>query len=201
MRKLVTSTFLTLDGVMQAPGGSKEDYENGFEYGGWSAPLWDEAISDFMGELMGKPFDLLLGRKTYDLFAGFWPNQPDEAGGKSLNDATKYVASRGKPDLTWDKSVHLQGDLVEAVQALKQSGGPELQVHGSADMLQTLLAANLIDEMRLIIYPVVIGSGKRLFGTGAVPTSMKALSSKVAANGTVMAVYQPSPGIETADIA
>src|SRR5437762_4708549 len=130
MRKLVANTFLTLDGVMQAPGGPEEDDSGGFEYGGWSANYWDDQMGQSMGEFMGKPFDIVLGRRTYDSFASYWPNAPEEAGAKPLNDATKYVASHSRPALDWGPAVLLEGDAGQAVAALKERDGPELQVHG-----------------------------------------------------------------------
>jgi len=201
MRELVTSTFLTLDGVMQAPGGSTEDVEGDFAFGGWSVPYWDDSIEGFMTELMGKPFDLVLGRRTYDLFASFWPDAPDDMGGKPLNDATKYVASRGTPELTWGPAVHLEGDVASAVAELKRGDGPELQVHGSADLLQTLLRSGLIDRMRVLVYPVVVGSGKRLFGEGIAPSALKLVSSKVSPSGVVMSIYEPAGEVVTGSFA
>src|SRR5690349_20685216 len=138
MRKLIVSTFLTLDGVMQAPGGPGEDDGGGFAYGGWSVNYWDEQMEQIMGEAMSRPFDLVLGRKTYDIFAAYWPHAPEEAGGKPLNDATKYVASRGHPTLGWRTSVLIEGDVAEGIAALKQDDGPELQVHGRGNLIQTL---------------------------------------------------------------
>ncbi len=201
MRELVVSTFLTLDGVMQAPGGSNEDVEGDFAFGGWSVPYWDDSVSSFMSELMGKPFDLVLGRRTYDLFASFWPNAPEDAGGRPLNDATKYVASRGKPELPWGPAVLLEGDVAEAVADLKNGDGPELQVHGSADLIQTLLRHGLIDRFRLLVYPVVVGPGKRLFADGAVPATLKLVSSSVSPSGVVMGVYEPAGDIVTGSFA
>src|SRR5262249_30269982 len=146
MRKLLVNTFLTLDGVMQAPGGPEEDASDGFTLGGWSVPYWDDAIDDFVTRTMSPPFDLLLGRRTYDIFPGCWPTAPEEAGGKALNDATKYVASQSDRELPWGPSVLIQGDAAEGVADLKKGDGPELQVHGSANLIQTLLHHNLIDE-------------------------------------------------------
>jgi len=197
MRKLIVTTFLTLDGVMQAPGGPGEDEDQGFRHGGWSVPCWDDEIGAFMDETMGKPFDLVLGRKTYDIFAAFWPTAPDEAGGKPLNDATKYVASRGRPDLTWRNSVLLEGDAADAVAALKQEDGPELQVHGSADLLQTLLRHNLVDRFRLMTFPVLVGSGKRLFADGTAPASLAVVDTKVNTKGVVMSTYEPAGELVT----
>ena len=197
MRELVSSTFLTLDGVMQAPGGSNEDVEGDFRFGGWSVPFWDDDIAAFMTELMGKPFDLVIGRRTYDLFASFWPDAPDDAGGKPLNEATKYVASRGTPELPWGPARLLQGDVASAVASLKEGDGPELQVHGSADLLQTLLRNGLIDRMRLLVYPVVVGAGKRLFGDGVAPSGLRLVSSTASPSGVVMSVYEPAGEVVT----
>jgi dihydrofolate reductase len=201
MRKLIVSTFLTLDGVMQAPGGPGEDEEGGFPYGGWSVTYWDDQMGEVMGEAMSVPFDLLLGRKTYDIFAAYWPTAPDEAGGKPLNDATKYVVSRSRPTLTWEKSVLIEGDAAEGVSALKTEDGPELQVHGSGNLIQTLMRHNLVDEFRLWVFPVVIGSGKRLFSDGAVPSALKLVDSKVSTTGVVIGTYEPGGEIVTGSFA
>jgi dihydrofolate reductase len=201
MRKLITSTFLTLDGVMQAPGGPGEDDEGGFEYGGWSVNYWDDRMSEVMGEAMSVPFDLLLGRKTYDIFAAYWPDAPEEAGSKPLNDATKYVVSRGRPKLDWDRSVLIEGDAAEGVAALKQEDGPELQVHGSGDLIQTLLRHNLVDEFRLWVFPVVIGSGKRLFSDGTIPAGLRLVDSTVSTTGVVIGTYEPAGEIVTGTFA
>src|SRR5436190_3493034 len=139
MRKLLVTTFVTLDGVMQAPGGPEEDPSDGFKYGGWSVNFWDDMMGQVMGDVMGKPFDLLLGRRTYDIFAAYWPNAPEDAGAKALNDATKYVVSRGRPGLDWGPSVLIEGDAADGVAALKRADGKELQVHGSGNLVQTLL--------------------------------------------------------------
>jgi len=192
MRKLIVSTFVTLDGVMQAPGGPEEDGEGGFAYGGWSVNYWDDQMGEVMGEAMSKPFDLLLGRKTYDIFAAFWPNASDDAGGKPLNDATKYVASRSQPTLAWGPSVLIEGDAAEGVAALKNGNGPALQVHGSGNLIQTLLRHNLVDEFRLWVFPVVIGSGKRLFADGTVPAGLKRIDSKISTTGVVIGTYEPA---------
>ena len=200
MRRLISSTFLSLDGVMQAPGGPDEDESGGFSLGGWTVPYWDEAMGAFMDELMGHLFDLVLGRKTYDVFAAHWPHA-DEQEAKPLNEATKHVASRGRPELSWQRSVLLDGDVVEAVRALKQQDGPELQVHGSGDLLQTLIGAGLVDEYRLLTFPVVLGGGKRLFGSGAVPTALRLVSSTTSSTGVVMAVYAPVGEVTTGSFA
>jgi len=201
MRKLIVSTFVTLDGVMQAPGGPEEDGEGGFAYGGWSVNYWDDQMGEVMGEAMSKPFDLLLGRKTYDIFAAFWPNASDDAGGKPLNDATKYVASRSQPTLAWGPSVLIEGDAAEGVAALKNGNGPALQVHGSGNLIQTLLRHNLVDEFRLWVFPVVIGSGKRLFADGTIPSGLRLVDSKVSTTGVVIGTYEPAGEIITGSFA
>ncbi|MET8140940.1 dihydrofolate reductase family protein [Sphaerisporangium sp. NPDC005288] len=197
MRKLVVSAFVTLDGVMQAPGGPGEDDSNGFAHGGWTVNYWDDQLAAFMDETMSTPFDLVLGRKTYDLFASYWPNAPEEVGAKRLNDATKYVASRSRPTLKWSNSVLIEGDVAEGVAALKKEDGPELQVHGSGDLLRTLLRHDLVDRYRLLIFPVVIGSGKRLFSEGAVPSGLKLVDREVSTTGVLMNTYESAGEVVT----
>ena len=201
MRKLSVGTFLTLDGVMQAPGGPEEDPSGGFTYGGWSGNYWDEMMGQVMGEAMSVPFDMVLGRKTYDIFAAYWPNAPEEAGAKPLNDATKYVVSRSRPTLEWSKSVLIEGDAAEGVTALKKEDGPELQVHGSGNLIQTLIRHNLVDQYRLWVFPVVIGSGKRLFADGTIPSALKLVDSKVSTTGVVIGTYEPAGEIVTGSFA
>lgn len=195
MRKLIVNTFLTLDGVMQAPGGPEEDPSGGFDHGGWSVNYWDEAMGHFMDGVMGKPFDLVLGRKTYEIFAAYWPHATEEQGAKPLNDATKYVASRTLDSLDWANSFLIEGDAAEGVAALKQQDGPELQVHGSSDLLQTLLRHNLVDEFNLWTFPVVVGSGKRLFADGTPPSGLKLVDSTVSTTGVVIGTYVPAGDI------
>jgi dihydrofolate reductase len=197
MRKLIVSTFSTLDGVMQAPGGPEEDNSGGFAHGGWSVNYWDEQMGQVMGEAMSTPFDLLLGRKTYDIFAAYWPHATDQPGAKPLNDATKYVVSRSRPKLEWGPSVLIEGDAAEGIAALKQEDGPELQVHGSGNLIQTLLRHNLVDQYNLWVFPLVIGSGKRLFSDGTVPAALKLVDSKVSTTGVVIGTYQPAGEIVT----
>jgi dihydrofolate reductase len=201
MRKLIVQTFLTLDGVMQAPGGPGEDDSGGFAHGGWSMTYWDEQMGQVMDEAMSAPFDLVLGRKTYDIFAAYWPHAPEEAGGKPLNDATKYVASRTRPRLEWSNSVLIEGDAAEGIAALKKEDGPELQVHGSGDLIQTLLRHNLVDQYRLWVFPLVIGSGKRLFSEGTIPSGLKLVDSKTSTTGVVMGRYEPAGEIVTGSFA
>jgi dihydrofolate reductase len=201
MRKLIVSTFLTLDGVMQAPGGPEEDVSGGFAHGGWSVNYFDEQVGQFMGETMSAPFDLVLGRRTYDIFAAYWPHAPEETGAKPLNDATKYVASRGRPTLEWSKSVLIEGNAAEGIAALKEEDGPELQVHGSGDLIQTLLRHDLVDRYRLLVFPLVIGSGKRLFSEGTIPSGLKLVDSKVSTTGVVIGTYEPAGEIVTGSFA
>jgi dihydrofolate reductase len=201
MRELIVNTFLTLDGVMQAPGGPGEDDSGGFTHGGWSVNFWDDRMGEVMGEAMGAPFDLVLGRKTYDIFAAHWPHASEDDGAKPLNDATKYVASRGRPTLEWSRSVLIEGDAADGVAALKDGEGPELQVHGSGDLLQTLLRQNLIDRFRLWTFPVVVGSGKRLFADGTIPAALKLVDSTVSTTGVVMGSYEPAGELVTGTFA
>jgi dihydrofolate reductase len=200
MRKLVANTFVSLDGVMQAPGGPEEDPTRGFEHGGWSVPFWDDQMGEVMGEFMGRPFDLVLGRKTYEIFAAHWPHT-DQPGAAELNRATKYVASRTLETLEWENSQLLEGDVGEVVARLKQEDGPELQVHGSSELIQTLLRHGLIDELRVWIFPVVLGTGKRLFGEGAPPAALKLVDSQVSSTGVVMATYEPGGPLQTGSFA
>jgi dihydrofolate reductase len=192
MRKLVVNTFATLDGVMQAPGGPEEDRGGGFEYGGWSVGYWDETMGQWMGESMGKPFDLLLGRKTYEVFAAHWPNARDEPGAEQLNAAKKYVASRTLRSVDWENAELLAGDVAEATARLKEQDGPDLQVQGSANLIQTLLQHNLVDEFRIWVFPVVLGTGKRLFGQGTVPAGLELLDSKTSSTGVLFLTYAPA---------
>jgi dihydrofolate reductase len=199
MRKLMVNTFLTLDGVMQAPGGPEEDHSGGFTLGGWSVSYWDDLMGQV--EAMSVPFDLVLGRKTYDIFAAYWPHAPEEAGAKPLNDATKFVASRSRPTLEWGPSVLIEGDAAEGIATLKKDDGPELQVHGSGNLIQTLMRHNLVDQYRLWIFPLVIGSGKRLFSDGTIPSALRLVDSKVSTTGVVIGTYEPAGEIVTGSFA
>ncbi|GII81295.1 dihydrofolate reductase [Sphaerisporangium rufum] len=201
MRKLIVTTFVSLDGVMQAPGGAGEDDSGGFAHGGWTVNYWDETLGQAMESFMSPPFDLVLGRKTYDIFAAYWPHAPEEAGAKPLNDATKYVASRGRPELKWRNSVLIEGDVAEGVAALKEQDGPELQVHGSGDLIQTLLRHGLVDEFHLLVFPVLIGTGKRLFGAGTVPAGLTLADHKVSGTGVTIATYRPAGELTTGTFA
>jgi dihydrofolate reductase len=190
-RKLVVTTFLTLDGVMQAPGGPEEDPSDGFSLGGWSVTQWDDVMVEQMGEGMWgtKEFGLVLGRKTYEIFAAHWPYS-DEPGAELLNNATKYVASKTLDSVDWANSQLLEGDVPTAIARVKEEDGPELQVHGSSNLIQTLLKHDLVDEFRLMIFPVVVGKGKRLFGDGTTPGGLKQTDSKTSTTGVVIATYE-----------
>ncbi|MGZ8615399.1 MAG: dihydrofolate reductase family protein [Actinomycetota bacterium] len=201
MRKLIVSTFLTLDGVMQAPGGPGEDDSGGFAHGGWSVNYWDEQMAQVMDDAVSTRFDLLLGRTTYDIFAAYWPHASDDDGAKPFNDATKYVASRSHPTLEWSKSVLIEGDAAEGIAALKKEDGAELQVHGSGNLIQTLLRNDLVDEYRLWVFPLVIGAGKRLFSDGTVPGGLKLVDSRVSTTGVVIGTYEPAGEIATGSFA
>jgi dihydrofolate reductase len=190
-RKLVAQIFATIDGVMQAPGGPDEDRDTDFRHGGWSMTYWDEAIDRTMGEFVSQPYELLLGRKTYDSFAAYWPNHPEvEPAASSLNRATKYVASRTKKTLDWENAHLLQGDAVAAVKELKRRAGPPIHVVGSSNLLQTLLRHDLVDELELWIFPVVLGTGKRLFHDGAIPTAWKLTRSLASGTGVLMQHFE-----------
>lgn len=195
MRRLVVNTFLTLDGVMQAPGGPEEDPSGVFAHGGWSFNYWDDLMMQAMGEAMAEPFDLLLGRKTYEIFAAHWPHV-DDAGAEPLNRATKYVASRTLDKVEWSNSILIEGDLAEEVARLKSESGPEIQVHGSWNLIQTLLEHDLVDEYRLWIFPLVLGTGKRLFADGTVPRGLKLADTKTSTTGVVIATYEPAGEID-----
>lgn len=189
MREIVVNTFMTLDGVMQAPGGPEEDPTGGFEFGGWSVNYWDEAMAEAMGRTMSAPFDLLLGRRTYEIFAAHWPHS-DEPGAGLLNEARKYVASRSLAAVDWENSELLAGDLGDAVRRLKESDGPEIQVHGSANLIQSLLAEKLIDRFNLKVFPLVLGGGKKLFGTGTIPTGLELIESTTSTTGVTIVSYR-----------
>jgi dihydrofolate reductase len=192
MRRVIVLTFITLDGVMQAPGGPGEDTSGGFEHGGWSVPHFDDFLGEVMGEQMGRPFDLLLGRKTFEIFASYWPQHDSP-----INDATKYVASNTLTDHEWKNSVFLKGDVAGEIAKLKAGDGPDLQVHGSGNLVQTLLKRDLVDEIWLKIFPILLGEGKRLFADGTVPRSFTVSESKVSPSGVIVVSYQRAGEVET----
>ena len=188
MRKLVVLTFVSLDGVMQAPGGKGEDPSGGFDLEGWTVPYFDEMLGEEMGKQMGQPFDLLLGKKTYDIFASYWPEHPEE--GDGINKATKYVVSDEPVNTDWKETVHIQGDVVAEIKKVKGQDGPMLQVHGSSNLIQTLLKNDLVDEFWLKIFPVTLGKGKRLFGEGTIPAAFKLIESSVSPSGVIVVSYK-----------
>jgi dihydrofolate reductase len=195
MRKLTILTFISMDGVMQAPGGPGEDTSGGFRYGGWTVPYFDESLGQVMGEQMGQPFDLLLGRKTFEIFASYWPHHEEE--GAAINNATKYVASNTLSEHPWRKTIFLKGDVAGQIQALKQQEGPGLQVHGSGELIQTLLAHDLVDELWLKIFPVTLGTGKRLFAAGTVPAAYTLVEARATPTGVIVASYRRAGDVET----
>jgi dihydrofolate reductase len=195
MRKLIVLTFMTMDGVMHGPGGPEEDESGGFSYGGWSVPYFDEALGETMGQQMSKPFDLLLGRKTFEIFASYWPQHVDE--GPEINNATKYVVSNTMKSHDWQKSVFLSGNVVDAIKKLKAEDGLDLQVHGSANLIQTLMKHDLVDEFWLKVFPITLGTGKRLFAEGTIPAAFKLTESKVSPSGVIVANYARSGEVTT----
>jgi dihydrofolate reductase len=203
MRKLIILSFITLDGVMQAPGGPEEDPTGGFKHGGWVAGYFDDFLGKVMVEQMSRPFDLLLGRKTYEIFAAHWPfvkakEDPIAAG---INKARKHVASKKLARLDWSNSELIQGDVAEEVKKLKEQDGPEIQVHGSGGLIQTLLKHDLVDELWLKIFPITLGRGKRLFAEGTIPVGFKLLDSGVSPSGVIVARYARAGEVRTGSFA
>src|SRR5215212_7920272 len=176
MREVVVLTFVSLDGVMQAPGGKGEDPSGGFDLEGWTVPYFDEVGGDEMAKQMGQPFDLLLGRKTYEIFASYWPQHDSP-----INEAT---------NTDWEETIQIKGDVVAEIEKLKQQDGPMLQVHGSSNLIQTLLTNDLADELWLKVFPVTLGKGKRLFGEGTMPAAFKLTDSKTTPSGVIIASYR-----------
>jgi dihydrofolate reductase len=200
MRDLVVQAFVTLDGVMQAPGGPEEDPTGGFEYGGWSVSAWDETMMEAMGEAESEASDYVLGRKTYEIFAAHWPHVDDPMGEK-LTTSTKYVASNTLQDAGWANTVILSGDAPEKVRELKAADGPPLRVLGSSDLIQSLAAAGLIDEYGLWIFPVVVGKGKRIFGEDVAPAGFELGDSKISTTGVLMTRYRKKGPVEIGSFA
>jgi dihydrofolate reductase len=198
MRKIIVLSFISLDGVVQAPGGPEEDTSNGFKYGGWTFPYFDEFAGKEMDIQLGQPFDLLLGRKTYDIFASYWPNaDASNPVAAPFNRATKYVASHNPLAADWEHTVRLEGDVVAALTKLKSEQGPDLQVHGSGNFIQTLLKNDLVDELWLKTFPVTLGSGKRLFADGTIAGSFTLTKCVVSPLGVILANYSRSGDVKT----
>jgi dihydrofolate reductase len=199
MKKIIVGAFVSLDGIMQAPGGPDEDPIGGFQYGGWAVPYFDETMGEAVGEMFARPFDLLLGRKTYDIFAAHWPYvSADDPIGPLFDRITKYVATRNPTlKLEWQNSQTLGADVIAAVKKLKSEDGPDLLTQGSTDFLQILFRNDLIDEINVSIFPVVLGKGKRLFGEGAPPAALKLVTSKVSKSGVTINRYAAAGKVAT----
>jgi dihydrofolate reductase len=190
MRKLLVTTFVSLDGVMQAPGGRDEDRDGGFEHGGWAVPHIDQHFIQLMTALISRAGALLIGRKTYDIFAASWPlAEVDDPIGAKMNSMPKYVASRTLDTVSWQNSTLLTGDVTEAVSKLKQGEGGEIQVHGSGELIQTLVEHDLVDEFDVLVFPVLIGSGKRLFAEGTIPAGLKLVDTTTLSTGVLVSTY------------
>ena len=201
MRKLVVTTFVTTDGVMQAPGGAGEDPSGGFSYEGWLVPHFDEALGKQMNEWFAGAEDFLLGRTTYDIFYASWPKMlSDDPVSQGLNFKPKHVASRTLTSVEWETADLLGDDVPGAIRALKEKDGGELQVHGSAGLIQTLLREDLVDELRLVVFPVVLGEGKRLFGEGAIPRTWRLTTHAASSTGALMLSYERVGDVETGSI-
>ena len=192
MRKIIAITQVTLDGVMQSPGGPEEDPTNGFTHGGWAMPFLDDVGYQAVCEAIAGEFDMLLGRRTYEIFAAHWPNQRDNPIGKAFNKATKYVVTRSLGRLDWENSQHLGGDVVDNVRRLKASDGPPLHIWGSSELLQTLIAAELVDEYRIWVFPLVLGEGKRLFENGVPPRALSLVATRRTPSGVLLNTYRPA---------
>ena len=195
MRKIIVTEFLTLDGVMQAPGGPEEDTSGGFKYGGWTVPYFDEISGDVMREQMKQPFSLLLGRKTFEIFAAYWPEHENAWPG--INEAIKYVVSNTIVAHDWKNSVFIKGEVVEEIKRLKKEAGPDIKVWGSGNFVQTLLKNDLVDELWLKIFPITLGLGKRLFADGTIPAAFTLIDSKVTPAGVMVVSYQRAGEVKT----
>jgi dihydrofolate reductase len=199
MRNIIILTFLSLDGVMQAPGGPEEDTSGGFEYGGWIVPYSDEFMNEVMVEQMTKPFDLLLGRRTFEIFASYWPKHEDKWPG--INTVTKYVVSNSITKHEWNNSVFLKGDVANEIKKLKEQDGPDLQVYGSGNLIQTLLKHDFVGELWLKIFPIILGKGRKLFTEGTIPAGWKLIDSKVSPRGVIIANYKREGEVKTGSFA
>lgn len=192
MRKLIINTFVTLDGVMQAPGGPEEDPTSNFNFGGWSFHYWDEVMGNFMDEFISKPFELLLGRKTYEIFAAHWPYITNDPVADKFNATKKYVASRTVNKLNWANSILIKNNVENEIKKIKEQNGPELQVHGSSNLIKTLVNENLVDQFNVWTFPVTVGKGKQLFGEGVNASNLKLVDVKSSGTGVIIATYQPA---------
>ena len=201
MRKIITTTFLTLDGVVQAPGGPTEDTTGGFAYGGWSVNYWDELMGTVMKGFMSVPFELLLGKNTYEIFAAYWPHTKEDAVvAEPFNATKKYVVSEKSFEPSWQNSTCITGDIVKQINKLKAGDGPDLWVHGSGKLIQILLKHQLIDRMHLWIFPVTVGAGKKLFAEGTQAEGFKLVESKSSTTGVIIATYESAGALKTGSI-
>lgn len=201
MRKLIINTFVTLDGVMQAPGGPEEDPTSNFNFGGWSFHYWDEVMGNFMDEFISKPFELLLGRKTYEIFAAHWPYITNDPVADKFNATKKYVASRTVNKLNWANSILIKSNVENEIKKIKEQNGPELQVHGSSNLIKTLVNENLVDQFNIWTFPVTVGKGKQLFGEGVNASNLKLVDVKSSGTGVIIATYQPAGGLKLGSFA
>ncbi len=205
MREVIASAFVSLDGVMQAPGGPEEDPAGGFRFGGWSVPYWDgdEVLGQQMGKVFSQPYDLLLGRKTYDIFAAYWPRvtDPDNPIAAQFNRVTKYVATSSQEPLTWQNSVALRGNVPAEIARLKKQDGPALLVQGSSQLLHALFANDLVDRLTVLTFPVVLGKGKRLFDETSKPAALEVVESLVSTNGVTISTYERAGEVKTGSFA
>jgi dihydrofolate reductase len=200
MRKVLATAFVSLDGVMQAPGAPEEDPTGGFKFGGWTATYWDDAIAQVMGGIFSVPYELLLGRKTYDIFAAHWPYAKDDPFAQALTNVRKYVATSSQAPLAWKNSIAIH-DVPNDIARLKREDGPTLMTQGSSQLLQTLLKHDLVDRFTLLIYPVVLGKGKRLFGAGTIPAALKLVDSKATPSGVTINTYERAGEVKVGSFA
>jgi len=199
MRKIIVNEFITLDGVIQAPGGPEEDTSGGFKSGGWITSYWDEMLGKILDDFMAKPFDLLLGRKTYEIFAAYWPYVENDIADK-FNAANKYVVSKTINKLNWKNSFLIKGNIIDEIRKLKEQDGPELHIYGSSNLVKTLINSNLIDQLNVWTFPVAVGKGKQLFGEGTYAVSLKLVDVKSSLKGVIIAAYEPSGELKTGSV-
>ena len=197
MRKIIVSTFITMDGVLQAPGGPEEDPSNQFKWGGWTFHYWDDLMNNTMGKIMSGPFDLLLGRRTYEIFAAHWPYQENDPIGETFNRIQKYVVATTAVDLSWQNSTLITGDIITELKKLKEQDGPDLLVNGSGKLVQSLLSNHLVDELHTWIFPLTLGSGKKLFEEGTQAIQWKLTDTTVSTTGVIIASYIPGGKVKT----
>jgi len=201
MRKVIVFTFVTMDGVLQAPGGPHEDQSNNFKWGGWTFPYWDDSMNKVMEQATSQPYDLLLGRRTYEIFAAYWPYQKDDPMAEKFNRIQKYVVSSQHRELPWENSVLLTGDVIAELKKLREQNGADLLIHGSGKLIQTLLQNSLVDELHTWIFPITIGTGKKLFAEGTQPGQWKQLNVQISTTGVIMASYVPDGDIKLGSFA